>query len=237
MRHLQILLFAAVAVLPLGLPAAALAQRSPVVVELFTSQGCSSCPPADALLGELAAEPDVIALAFHVTVWDYLGWKDSFGMEANTRRQYAYAKAARERSISTPQVVVQGVDRLIGSDGEAIAASIAARQAMPPAAAIELSREGDTLEVALAPTGLAAAGPSEVMLVRFKDGERVAIEDGENAGYEIDYHNIVTDWTMLGRWDGLAPVEITAPLDGSENVAVIVQRERMGPVLSAARLP
>ena len=100
------------------------AQGSPVVVELFTSQGCSSCPPADALLRKLAEEEDVIALALHVDYWDYLGWKDSFATPKFTARQRAYAKKARSRSIYTPQMVVQGEDRVVGNDAEMVLARI-----------------------------------------------------------------------------------------------------------------
>lgn len=233
MRILHVLLV----VIPLSLPGAALAQRSPVVVELFTSQGCTSCPPADALLGELADRPDVLPLALHVTIWDYLGWKDKFGLEANTRRQYAYAKAARKRSIYTPQMIVEGVDRAVGSDAERVLELVDEHARIPPAAELDIERRGEVLNIRLAPVGPAGSGPADVYLVRFMDNETVAIEYGENAGQEIEYHNIVTDWTALARWDGRTEAEFGVELAGDANVAVIVQQERFGPVLTAARLP
>jgi len=218
-------------------PAAAFAQRSPVVVELFTSQGCSACPPADAILAEIAGRPGVIALALHVDYWDYLGWKDSFGHAAHSRRQRAYAKAAGSRSIYTPQIIVQGADRVVGADRPAVEALIAAHGARPPAAAIEVERDGDRLRVGLAPVAAGGAGPSEIYLVRYRAAERVAIAHGENAGHEIDYANIVTDWSPVARWDGLSAVDLDLAVTGAEPLAVIVQRERLGPVVTAARLP
>lgn len=233
MRILQVLL----AVMPLVLPAAALAQRGPVLVELFTSQGCSSCPPADAILAELADAPGVIALALHVDYWDYLGWKDKFGQEAHTRRQRAYAKVARERSVYTPQMIVQGVDRVVGANAEQVLGLIDAHQARPETAALTLDRDGPMLRIRLAPVALAGAGASDVYLVRFLSAETVAIGAGENAGHQIAYRNIVTEWSPLARWDGRSTAEFGVELVGPENVAVIVQRERLGPVLTAAKLP
>ena len=230
MRLLLPLLAAAAALLPLG----AAAQDTPVVLELFTSQGCSSCPPADALFTELAGREGVIALALHVDYWDYLGWKDGFGRPGNTARQKAYAKAARSRSIFTPEMVVQGDERVKGHDADRILEEIARYRAKPPQAELGLEREGDTLSIHLAPTG-ATAGPADVHLVRFLPSEDVAIEGGENAGRTLTYTNIVTDWETIARWDGASPVDMR--YEGLEKgpVAVIVQRTHMGPVLTAAK--
>ncbi len=233
MRILQVLLLA----LPLGLPAAAWAQRSPVLVELYTSQGCSSCPPADAILAELAEAPGVIALALHVDYWDYLGWEDKFGRAAHTDRQRGYAKVARDRSLYTPQLIVQGVDRVVGADAEAVLAAIGAHQSRPLGARLGLERDGDELRIRLAPSGFIAPGPSLVYLVRFLPQETVEIGGGENAGFTVDYTNIVTDWSTIARWDGLGEAEFGVDLDGDENAAVVVQRERLGAVLTAAMLP
>jgi hypothetical protein len=233
MRFLQALLVVAC----LCVPAAASAQRSPVLVELFTSQGCSSCPPADAILAEIAGRPGVVALALHVDYWDYLGWRDSFGQAAHSRRQRAYAKAAGSRSIYTPQMIVQGVDRVVGADYDEVTRLIAAHQARPPAAALEAVRDGRRLRIRVTPASPAGAGASEVYVVRFLPRERVAIAHGENAGHEIDYTNIVTDWTPVARWDGRSDAELALDIAGPDPVAVIVQRERLGPVVTAARLP
>jgi hypothetical protein len=222
---------AALLLLPLG----ARAQTSPVVLELFTSQGCSSCPPADALLTELAGRDGVIALALHVDYWDYLGWKDEFGRPGNTARQRAYAKAARSKTIFTPEMVVHGDERLKGHDAKSILKGIAHHGRQPAPATVSLEREGDVLEIHLAPIG-DAVGPADVHVVQFIPSREVSIEAGENAGLEMTYTNIVTDWEKIGRWDGSAPADLT--YEGLEDgpVAVIVQKTHMGPVLTAEKL-
>lgn len=217
-------------------PGTARSQPAPVVVELFTSQGCSSCPPADALLAELADLPGVIALALHVDYWDYLGWKDSFADPAFSDRQKAYAQSFGKRSIFTPQMVVQGRDSLVGHDADRIRGRIAAHQAESPAVELTVRREGDELWIRLAPRDT-PVGPAEVQLVRFIPSYEVSIEGGENAGQRILYTNIVASWETVATWDGTGPVELRYDgIDGTPGV-VIVQRGRVGPVLTAARLP
>lgn len=134
-------------------PVLARAQASPVVLELYTSQGCSSCPPADALFADLAQRDDVIALALHVDYWDYLGWRDAFARPRHTARQKAYAKAARSRTIFTPEMIVQGEDRLKGHDAAAIVADIAARGGEVAGATLTVARDGDTIRIDVAPPG------------------------------------------------------------------------------------
>lgn len=221
----------------LAAPVAAVSQESPVVVELFTSQGCSACPPADAILAELAGWPDVVALALHVDYWDYLGWKDSFGKAQHSKRQRAYAKAAGKRSLYTPQMIVQGADRVGGADADRVAALIAEHRARPAEAEVDMAREGDRLAVRITAANPGGVGPSEVYLVRYIDEASVTIEQGENAGYSIDYANVVTDWNSVGRWDGVSPIELDLTLPGAGPVAVIVQNERLGPVVAAGKLP
>ena len=126
---------------------------APVVLELYTSQGCSSCPPADALFAELVARDDVIALALHVDYWDYLGWKDVFARPRHTARQKAYAKAARSRTIFTPEMVIQGEDRLKGHDAAGILQEIIARRDEPPGALLSVGREGEEVRIDVAPPG------------------------------------------------------------------------------------
>ena len=232
MRLLPSVFAAALVLVPLG----ARAQTTPVVLELYTSQGCSSCPPADALLTELAGLDGVIALALHVDYWDYLGWKDAFGRPGNTARQRAYAKAARSRTIFTPEMVVQGEERLKGHDAKSILKGIARHQKQPAAVALSVTRDGEVLEVHLAPEGEANAGPSDVHLVRYTPQESVAIEGGENAGLDLTYTNIVTEWETVARWDGLAPLDLRLEGEKAGPVAVIVQKAHMGPVLTAAKL-
>ena len=202
MRLLLPLLAAAAALLPLG----AAAQGTPVVVELFTSQGCSSCPPADALLTELAGREGVIALALHVDYWDYLGWKDDFGRPGNTARQRAYAKAAHSRSIFTPEMVVQGAERVKGHDAERILAEIARHAAAAGRGRARAWSATATRSRSTSRRTGAETGPADVHLVRFLPSAEVAIEAGENAGRTVTYSNIVTDWETIARWDGTAPV-------------------------------
>ena len=215
----QTLLAALLLVVPLG----AQAQTPPVVLELFTSQGCSSCPPADALLTELAAREDVIALALHVDYWDYLGWKDSFGKPAHTARQRAYAKAARSRSIYTPEMVVQGEDRLIGHDAAKIEARIAAHRSASRAGIAWICAATATSWSSRSPRSAIRSGPRRCTWCASCRPTMVAIEAGENAGHEITYTNIVTDWDTIARWDGESAVELRAQA-GDGPVAVIVQK-------------
>lgn len=224
------------AVAALLVPQVGQAQPAPVVVELFTSQGCSSCPPADALLTELAGTDGVIALALHVDYWDYLGWSDSFAAPRYTERQRAYAKAAKSRTIFTPQMVVQGLDRLKGHDVARIRDRIAAYRMRDAPVGLSLAADGNGLTVRIESRG-EAVGPADVHLVRFLPEQQVAIEAGENAGQTLTYSNIVTDWQTIGHWDGATPTELRVEEAGDGPLAVIVQEGRMGPVLTAGRWP
>lgn len=231
MRFVPFILCVILAVVPF----AARAQRAPVVLELYTSQGCSTCPPADALLAELAEHEGVIALSLHVDYWDYLGWTDSFGKAAHTKRQRGYAKARHYRSVFTPQMVVQGQDVLIGHDAPEILASIAEHRAAPAPVGLRVARETGGLRISLAPLG-GRVGPAVVYAVRFVPTATVAVTEGENAGHRMRYTNVVTDWTTVGRWNGGGEAELRVPGVGADPVAVIVQRERLGPILAAAQL-
>ena len=211
------------------------AQHMPVVVELYTSQGCVACPPADAFFAELAARPDVIALAQHVDYWDYLGWKDSFGAAAFSQRQKRYAKAAGARMIYTPQVIVGGVDRVEGTRPQEILDSIAARATLLPRVTLGVERDGDRLTIK-AEADPPLDKPAVVHVVRYAPEETVLIERGENAGQTVSYHNIVMDWSQAGEWAGKAALTLTATAPGPDPVVVIVQEAGPGPVLAAVRL-
>lgn len=216
------------------------APTAPVVVEFYTSQGCSSCPPADALFTEIARRPNVIGLALHVDYWDYLGWEDSFGSPEHTERQRAYAKTHGERTIYTPQMIVGGTDLLIGHDEDALMARIAAHAAEPTLVAIDLDLEGRTLRISLAPQG-APVGPVDVQVVAYAPTRPMTVEGGENAGYHHDFVNVVVDWRAIGRWDGAAPAELEhglgPDLGEDADLAVIVQRPSHGPIVAAATVP
>jgi hypothetical protein len=198
------------------------------VVELFTSQGCSSCPPADQLLGELARDPSIVALSLPIDYWDYLGWKDTLARPRHTARQRGYAHMRGDREVYTPQVVVNGAVHVMGSDRNAIERAIE-----------KTSRAGPTLSVPvklaltgaeLAVTVMSAAGESprgEVWLCALTKSAPVEIGRGENHGRVIAYHNVVRRWMKLGDWTGTAR-SFTVPAtdfeaDGVDAVAVIIQ--------------
>ncbi|MBL9047006.1 MAG: DUF1223 domain-containing protein [Tabrizicola sp.] len=206
-----------------------------VVVELYTSQGCSSCPPADEFVAMLASDPRILPLALHVDYWDYIGWADSFAQEKFTARQRAYAKAVNSRTIYTPQLIIGGVDRIEGFAPQETADRLRAHLGGATTVQLDLRRDGDTLIIrAEADPPLTEA--VRVQLVRFKPEETVMIERGENAGREIRYTNIVTSWERLDDWNGTAPLEMVAPFSGSLPGAVIIQNDGPAGILAAARI-
>ena len=220
----------------LALPGAALAQESLVVVELYTSQGCSSCPPADALLEEMTKNAEILPLAFHVDYWDYLGWQDAFASPAHTLRQKAYAHAAGERMIYTPQAIVDGTARMVGSDAQALMSAVMQAMNADRRAQVAVSRSGATLTV----TGSLSAdltAPVQILLVRYTPEASVEILHGENAGQTIRYVNTVTSVTQIGQWSGAEALSLTAPISGAEAAAILVQSPDMGAVLAAALVP
>ena len=208
---------------------------SGTVVELYTSQGCSSCPPADAYLTQLASEPGIIALALHVDYWDYIGWKDKFGNPAFSDRQRAYAHQAGSKTIYTPQMVVAGTDHAIGSDPDTVSGMIRRHQSADHMVTLQLMRSGGSVMIA-ASARVALDGPLVVQLVRYRPREQVAIKRGENAGHTIDYSNIVTSWARIGTWDGRDDLALTVPAPGNDKVVVILQAEGPGMIFAAAVL-
>lgn len=211
------------------------AQDNKVVVELYTSQGCSSCPPADALLHDLAGRSDVIALALHVDYWDYLGWKDNFGSPNFTARQHGYARAAHATTVYTPQMVIGGKDHVIGSKAMEIMDYVAQHRSAADQIAMTLTRNGDVVQIN-ARSNAGPLGDLIVQVVRYTPEETVAITRGENAGKTISYNNIVHMWDEVGHWDGSRPLAIAAPAKGSDPIVVIIQADRHGPILAAAEI-
>ena len=200
-----------------------------VVAELFTSQGCSSCPPADALLTELAdGAPDVLPLAFHVTYWDRLGWRDPFALEAATRRQRQYAALWQAESIYTPELVVNGRSGLVGSDRSAVRDALAAAvaQASQP---VRLRRDGLDAVVDV-PSGLGAAA---ILLVGYDARHRTAIGRGENGGRTLVESNVVRGIELAGQWAGTA-TQLRHVAPPGERLAVLLQRPG-GEIIGAAR--
>lgn len=217
------------ALLGLAISAGALAQ--PVVVELFTSEGCSSCPPADALIGELARRPGVIALAYHVDYWDDQGWRDRFSLPESTQRQRGYVRRLAKSGAFTPQIVVSGDTSLVGSNRTAVEKAVAGDR---DALRMSLSREGDRLHIYF----LEAWRESmDVFLVSYLKEATARIDAGENAHRTLKHFNVVRSFEKLGTWNG-RPQRMVAPLaelprDASA-VAVILQRKNQGAVAGAA---
>jgi len=210
-------------------------QMNGTVIELYTSQGCSSCPPADAMLAELATRDDVIPLALHVDYWDYIGWKDDLADPAFTNRQQAFAAAAGSRTIYTPQMVIGGVDHVIGSRPMEVMDQLQAHNAQPDVVTLTLTRSGDVLAI-VAETSRPTRGEAVVQLVRYTPEVTRHIKRGENAGASITYANVVTSWERAGVWDTASPLALEAAVSGDEPIVVIVQDGTDGPVLGAAQL-
>lgn len=229
MRHF----FAVLAFLGLLHPVQASAQSGPVVIELYTSQGCSSCPPADAMLHDLAKRDDVIALALHVDYWDYIGWVDMFANPQFTARQHAYARAANSATVYTPQMVIGGVDHVIGSRPVQVMETVQAHSRAANPVAVSLTRSGDNVQINAQPGG---DGDYVVQLVRYTPQETVEIRRGENAGRNLSYANIVRSWETIGQWDGRSAFSMVAQAPGAEPVVVIVQHASNGPIVGAAQL-
>lgn len=203
----------------------------PVVLELFQSQGCSSCPPANAVLNGLADRPDVLALSFAVTYWDQLGWKDRFGSPRFTDRQRDYAAAGRGQ-VATPELIVNGAYAVLGSNGREVAATIA--KAGAPIGGPDIVRAGTGVRL-----GTVAAGSrSIVWLVRYDPGTRnVPIKAGENAGRTLPHRDIVRELLKLGDWFGpAATFAFPASAEPGLATAILVQRGMGGPITAARRL-
>jgi len=208
------------------------AQDAPVVVELFTSQGCSSCPPADAFLTDLAHQRhDVLPLAFHVTYWDSLGWKDPYSLDAATARQRAYARSLDQDGVYTPQTVVNGVRSFVGSSrAEGLNAIARATADRPTPVPMGLTGDGQSLTISVG-TG---SGKALVLLAGFDPEHKTRIGRGENGGRTLRESNIVRSLTPIGTWTGSA-ITLRLPPPAGESFAVLLQSED-GRIMGAARL-
>jgi hypothetical protein len=203
----------------LPVTAAAAPPAPPVVVELFTSQGCSSCPPADALLGELSrTQPGLLALDFHVDYWDRLGWRDPFSLAAATQRQRGYAQRLGSE-VYTPQLVVDGRLQMVGSDRAAVAQALdSARQARRPPVQMRLSRDAEGLAAEVA----AGSGEGELWLVGFDDAHTTPVGRGENAGRTLAEVNVVRSLQRVGTWSGAA-VQLALPAPAGQRAVLLLQ--------------
>jgi len=215
------------------------------VLELFTSQGCSSCPDADKLLGELVNDPSLVPLSLPIDYWDYLGWKDTLALSGHSSRQRAYARVRGDREVYTPQVVVNGSMHVLGSDRDAIEHAIVQtdRNAIIMSVPVRMSVGGGNLNVKIAGAEKERVG-GEVWLCPVAKAVPVQIGRGENHGHTITYHNVVRRWLKLGDWAGAdATWSIPVANFKSEDVdaaAIMLQegsREKPGIVLGAAMIP
>jgi hypothetical protein len=211
--------------------AAAMAGERPVVVELFTSQGCSSCPPANAYLNELARDRrDVLPLAFHVTYWDRLGWKDPFSLADATARQDRYGHRFGDGSY-TPEIVVDGTTSHVGSHRENVGSAIErAKRQSETLAAISVSRNGSALSIQVGD----GKGSARVLLVGFDHNHQTAVRRGENGGRTLEEANVVRSIRAVGAWDGAA-LHLSEKLPEGEDAAVLLEAPD-GRIVGAARL-
>ena len=209
----------------------AISTASPVVVELYQSQGCSSCPPANANLNAVAGNPNVLALSFAVTYWDQLGWKDSFARPAYTQRQWDYANASGRGNVATPQVIVNGKAMMLGGDKAHFARLVAGGG---PVGGPTVVSDGKAVAIGAGK----ASRPATVWLVRYDPRVRnVAIRAGENGGRTLPHRNIVTELRKLGQWSGpSARFAVPAATDVAVRSAVFVQQGVGGPILAARKL-
>ena len=212
------------------------------VVELFTSQGCSSCPPADKIIGELAKDPNVIAMSMPIDYWDYLGWKDTLSDARFSARQRAYSKVRGDRAVYTPQVIVNGSTQVVGSDRAAIETAIdETRKNGVMSVPVTLSLSGKQIDVSVAASKVPTVAHGEVWLCSISKAVPISIGRGENRGLEITYHDVVRNLLKVGDWNG-SPENWTVPIEnvlreGVDGAVVFVQdgrSDRPGPMFGAA---
>jgi len=208
------------------------AQARPVVVELFQSQGCSSCPPANANLAKVADRPDVIALTYAVTYWDGQGWKDTFAQPKFTARQWDYAHALRHDNVFTPQVVVDGRRDGVGADPADFARLIAPSGAALAGPAIRLAADKVTIGAGAKPTA-----PADVWIARYDPRIlNVPVRGGENTGRTLPHKDVVRELIRLGAWNGAAEtLALPAPTAPGLATAILVQSAKTGPILAAVK--
>mgnify|MGYP001550242408 FL=1 len=230
-----------------GLPLAAGATEPRAVIELFTSQGCSSCPAADKLLAELSHDSTLVTLSLAVDYWDYLGWKDTLALHGHSNRERAYADARGDREVYTPQVVVNGLVPVLGSDKAAIEHAIAqTRQSAKPLTLPVTLTVADGKVSVNVPAAKDEQGSAEIWLCPVTSKAQVAIARGENRGHTLTYTNVVRRWVKLGVWTGKAETfslplaslpDAEFSLQDIDRIAVVVQRgvaAKPGAMLGAA---
>ena len=250
-RASALALLALAALLPPGSAladdAAATSRQVRGVVELFTSQGCSSCPPAEAILGKLSEDPGIVALAYHVDYWDYIGWTDPHGSRANTERQRAYAKAFNTGTIYTPQAIINGQRNVVGSRAAEIDRAVAETTLHDTPATVDLLLRGDRLHISAdGPLTVPGGKTPVLMLITYDHSTKTLVSGGENDGMTLVNAHAVRDWRILGMLDGKA-LSVDIPLSmlkregaGRTGYAAVLQtvtdKGAPGPIIAAAAL-
>jgi len=214
----------------------------PVLLELFTSQGCSDCPAADHMVTELANRDDVIALSLQITYWDILGWKDTFATEANTRRQKSYAQIMNRSGIYTPQMIIDGRLDVIGNQRDRVMRAVATRTgalSRETSIPIVLRKISNRIEIAIPKSARGSKSAGTIWVMRTLARGSVNVGDGENRHQQLTYTNLVRDLQRAGEWNGQS-MKIDLPLNVSkvkyDGIVVVLQAEDFGPVLGAAAL-
>ena len=216
-----------------SLAGAAGAEDNVVLVELFTSQGCSSCPPADKTLAELADRDDVLALSLHVDYWNYLGWQDTFAQAEHTQRQAEYRDKLGSRVLFTPQIVVDGTRSVPGYKRAMIDSAIAQAAETPDPASIEIGSENGMLHAEI--TGDRTHGPGTIWVASYDQAATVKIDRGENTGRTFTYRNVVEKLMKVGPWQANGPEKFPLPQPGpGEGIAVWLQDDSTGRILAAS---
>jgi len=218
------------------------APSRPVLLELFTSQGCSDCPAADRMVTELANRNDVIALSLPITYWDILGWKDTFATDANTRRQKSYAQVMNRSGIYTPQMIIDGRLDVVGNQRDRVMQAVETRSvaiARETSIPILLRKVSNRIEIAIPGKAKGSKGAGTIWVMRTLSQGSVNVGDGENRNRQLTYTNVVRELQRAGEWSGQS-MKIDLPLIVSklkyDGVVVILQAEDFGPVLGAAEL-
>ena len=210
---------------------------TPVVLELFTSQGCSSCPPADALLQKLAQDPQVLALSFHVDYWDYLGWRDPFSLPESTQRQHVYAKSLKQNGVYTPELVIDGTRGVVGSQQATVLDTVKTAEQQPKPVTVTLTAIPDhKLNVALSNTTPGSFQTADVWLVTFSPAAVTAVRGGENSGHSLTSINNVKSIQSIGQATNTDSQQFIATLSGTatDSYAVLVQVPNGGKIIGAS---
>ncbi|MBY0356068.1 MAG: DUF1223 domain-containing protein [Rickettsiales bacterium] len=204
----------------------------PAVLELFTSQGCSSCPPADKIVSSYADNAGVLVLSYHVNYWDYLGWKDPYSSAENTERQREYAAYLRARNVYTPQVIIQGKYDVVGSNRAALQSALVKATKQPQWHEPHLTRDNGGLKIQLSE----AQGIDAILLVvGFQKHSTNGVARGENAGEQLSHRNSVTSTTSLGVWNG-KPLTKSFALPKGDGAAILIQSRETGEIIGAGWL-